>query len=119
MAVGYHGCAQGTIQHDFIGEVSLAMCASDDYYSVYASMEMSDKVVSFDPYYDWEMELQRYDYGWKTIDTRTGYITSHSPSNRTFSNVLVTGGNLMRFVTRFYYRDGEYITTRVSPDWVR
>lgn len=62
---------------------------------------------------DWTMSLQRYDGGWKTVGTRTGYLEYASPSNRTFTNVGITN-KPMRVSVRFH--EGETIT---SKQWVR
>lgn len=52
---------------------------------------------------DWKMELQRYYTsvrGWETVGTRTGWVSDHSSSPRTFTNVAKRG-SLMRVKVTF------------------
>jgi hypothetical protein len=58
-------------------------------------------------YGEWTMHLQRYANPgagqpgeWVTIGTRDGYVSSSSPSNRTFTNVASTGAIRVRTVIR-------------------
>lgn len=40
----------------------------------------------------WKMTLQRYENGrWNNVATRTGYVSSESPSNRTFTAIAQRG----------------------------
>lgn len=58
-------------------------------------------------YGEWVMELQRFmspgagqPGAWGTIGVRDGYVSSNSPSNRTFTNVANTGDMRVRTVIR-------------------
>lgn len=68
-------------------------------------------------YFDWTMYLQQYYRGaWRTIATRSGYITETSPSSRTFTNI---GGYKRK--TRFHmkFRGGGKTQWRTSRTFIR
>lgn len=62
----------------------------------------------------WEMRLQRFNTWtreWNTIGTRTGYVATNSPSNRTFTDIRETLDPL-RLVVEFTFNE-KYTT----GDW--
>jgi len=96
-------------------------CISDDYYSVYASITTKYNQYGEWNFY-WKMELQRYVTlsTWNTIDTRYGYVSETSPSNRTFSNIGKYN-DPMRLVIHYYNDSGynEYLESQYVDGWYR
>ena len=88
-------------------------CVSDDASNVTVKVRQTDSPSTT---FNWKMELQRYTSGsWTTIGTRTGYVSSSSPSDRTFTNVLRNGSS-MRVKTTFY---GYSTKVVYSSTWTR
>lgn len=104
-------CSQHTIPNVSLGDVNLNLCFTERGSDVDVSMEVFNSVVSFEPYYDWVMELQRKDSSgkWQTIGSRSGYITESSPSHRTFTNIAHNSSAALKIYVKLYYSDGEYI----------
>jgi hypothetical protein len=121
MGANYSGCAYYRVPNDWEGDVPLSICVSTDYLNVKVSMETQATIGAIGWWYDWKMELQRYDGGWKTVGSRTGWLSADSPSNRTFTNVLVSGKK-MRVKVTFKYENykGQIISfVRYSKTWTR
>jgi hypothetical protein len=68
-------------------------------------------------YFDWTMYLQQYYRGaWRTIASRSGYITETSPSSRTFTNI---GGYKRKTRIKVKFRGGGKTQWRDSRTFVR
>lgn len=70
----------------------------------------------------WSMFLQRYTNGvWVTIGTRTGYVSTSSKSDRTFTNVSNNTGKKTRVKTNLYWDSAhsDYIAAIPGPTWTR
>lgn len=84
------------------------ICISNDKSNVKASIQQDAYMTPCTHDYcqlDWTMRLQRLVWNhdgskrWKTIGTRTGYVSSQSPSHRTFTNVKKMNAQLRLQVT--------------------
>ncbi|MFD2133755.1 hypothetical protein ACFSKI_21300 [Pseudogracilibacillus auburnensis] len=66
-------------------------------------------------YATWTMYLQRRVNGtWTTIGTRTGYVSSSSPSHRTFTNVRKQGPmRVMTMINSSAYHDSAQLIDHV------
>lgn len=87
---------------DVVGSIS----TSEDSYYVNVSLTNAPHPYGLRQKWDWTMSLQRYTNGaWTTIGTKTGYVTSSSPSHRSFSNIAVKGAKMRVKVTYtpYYY----------------
>lgn len=81
------------------------VCASQDSSNVYASIVATSQTSKTNY---WIMDLQRRnsDGSWSTVGSRSGYVTSSSPSYRTFTNVSIKGATMKIYVK--WYQDPYY-----------
>lgn len=83
------GCEIFPIMHEErFWTANLTFCLSKDSSNVNVSLHLTSSgtgIVTL----DWTMYLERYysGSGWRTVGTRTGYVSDTSPSHRTFTNV--------------------------------
>ena len=90
-----------------------SLCVTKNYKDVKVSITAPEKwgsTATIDIRY-WTMSLQRkVNAVWRTVDSRTGYVTPTSPSHRTFTNIGQPGSK-MRINVRYTFADGGFDTT--------
>jgi hypothetical protein len=92
-----------------VGTHDLTFCVNPVGTNVHVSMEVG-RVGTWEFYDTWTMELQRRahgDFHWYTVgQPRTGYLSTSSPSHRTFNAVATLGTQMSVLV---YFDDIQHI----------
>lgn len=112
----YSGCKSWSLPHYlFSKRIPSRLCVREDSKSVHVSYNIDEP--SDWALFNWKMYLQVYSGGsWKTIGTRTGYVTHNSPSNRSFS----VGYKGYRMRVQMYVECPDAPDQRfTSAEWVR
>ncbi|MFJ7681215.1 hypothetical protein [Peribacillus butanolivorans] len=103
-----------------VGTMPASICTSEDSSDVNVTLK-SGRVGTWESLYYWSMSLQRYENGaWGTIGSRTGFVSTDSPSERTFTNVGKKDKS-MRVKVNYYYDSGrtDFVKTVYSNKWTR